>query len=105
MAMAAAVDTSSLTLAREPAWTRGCVAVEALSVVLFQCRSLERILSEQVIILQGEPSTGAPLAQDQSAVNGVLAEFPGGERRDTHRRVINKINCDADPWHTMCPKP
>jgi hypothetical protein len=71
MAMTVASDDSPAAAK----WTPGCVSVEALSVVLFQCRSLERILSEQVIALHGEASHGAPLQPERAAVNSVLAAF------------------------------
>jgi len=75
-------DANGSALATTPAapdWTMGCVPVEALSIVLFQCRSLERILSEQVIQLNGEATHGAPLAPERKAVAQVLAEFTGPE--------------------------
>ena len=65
-------------------WTAGCVGVEALSVVLFQCRSLERTLSEQVIHLKGEVSRDVPLPPERDAVNSVLAEFSGPHSVDDY---------------------
>ena len=64
--------------------TPGCVSVRDLSVVVYQCRSLERVLSEQVISLRGHTSRAAPAPLEANAVNAVVEAFDGPEDADSY---------------------
>lgn len=64
--------------------TPGCVSVRDLSVVVYQCRSLERVLSEQVISLRGNTSRAAPAPLETSAVDAVVEAFDGPEDADSY---------------------
>ena len=55
----------------------GCVPVDGLSVVLFQCRSLERVLSEHVVSFRNDGiarNRDRPSRDETAVVDAVLRE-------------------------------
>jgi hypothetical protein len=54
--------------------TYGCVPVDSLSVVLFQCRSLERVLSEHEVRFRGQTRNRHRPSKDECAVVDAVVE-------------------------------
>jgi hypothetical protein len=69
-----------------PPTTPGCVPVDTLSVITYECRSLERVVSEHVVRLRDAGTNGAsphesrvrgdpPSAAERAVVDEVVAQF------------------------------
>ena len=78
-----------------PSYTSGYIPIDTLSVIVYQCRSLERVLSEHVVNLVSDENIGEgdrktlrkkdpPSADETSAVDSVMAQFSGPEMVDAY---------------------